>query len=90
VAHRVGADGEIVIEKAIRERLGIEPGWLALQTLVGDHVEVRFLPPEHDRSLKGSLAPFTSVRVAEGAAWDDARHSAWAEAVRGDAGDSEA
>jgi AbrB family looped-hinge helix DNA binding protein len=89
VAHRVGAKGQIVIEKEIRNRLGIEPGWLALQRLVGDHVEVRFLPPQHDRSLKGSLAPFSSVRMAQGAAWDDARHAAWAEAVSGDAGDPE-
>jgi AbrB family looped-hinge helix DNA binding protein len=87
VAHRVGAKGQIVIEKEIRDRLGIESGWLALQRLVGDHVEVRFLPPEHGRSLKGSLASFSSVRVHDGAAWDEARHAAWAEAVRDDGGD---
>ena len=56
MAYVVGPKGQVVIAKEIRDRLGVEPGWLALQRVVGDHVEVHFLPPEHRKSLKGSLA----------------------------------
>jgi hypothetical protein len=46
-------------------------------------------PPEHNESLKGSLAGFSSVRIGEGAEWDDARALAWAEAARLVGGDVE-
>ncbi len=72
----VGAKGQIVIAKEIRDRLGVGPGWRALQRLVGDHLEVSFVPPEHEESLKGSLAPHIGARVAPGA-WEQARASAW-------------
>ena len=80
MAHKVGRKGQIVIEKQIRDRLGVKPGWLALQRLVGDHVEVYFVPPEHDRSLKGNLAEHTNVRIPPGEEWDKARANAWHEA----------
>ena len=78
----VGPKGQIVISKEIRDRLGVGPGWRALQRLVGDHVEVYFVPPEHTRSLKGSLADYTKVRVPPGDEWEKARNNAWAEAER--------
>ncbi len=77
MAHVVGFKGQVVIAKEIRDQLSIEPGWLALQRLVNDHVEVYFLPPEHRKSLKGSLAKHTIVRVAPGREWDEARDMAW-------------
>lgn len=73
----VGPKGQVVIAKEIRERLGIQPGWLVLQRLADDHVALYFVPPEHDRSLKGSLAPYTDVRIAPGEAWEGARERAW-------------
>lgn len=82
MAHVVGEKGQVVISKEIRERLGVEAGWIALQRVVGDHVEVYFLPPEHDRSLKGSLAAHLKGRVAAGEAWDKARDAAWDKAAR--------
>jgi AbrB family looped-hinge helix DNA binding protein len=80
--HKVGPKGQVVIAKEIRDELGIKPGWLALQRVVDGHVEVYFLPPEHDESLKGILAPHSDVTVAPGEAWDRARAKAWAEAAR--------
>lgn len=82
MAHVVGPKGQVVIAKEIRDRLGVEPGWVTHQRLVGDHVEVYFLPPAHRKSLKGSLAAETKVRVEQGPAWDKARDSAWREASR--------
>jgi len=78
MASRVGSKGQVVIAKEIRDALGIVPGSLALQRRVGDAVELRFLPPEHHRSLRGILAPYviTAVsdeaeRAAEEGAWAD-------------------
>jgi len=82
MAHVVGPKGQVVIAKEIRDQLGIEPGWLALQRLVNDHVEVYFQPPEHRKSLKGSLARHVRVRVAPGQEWGEARDMAWDKATR--------
>ena len=81
MVHVVGPKGQVVITKEFRSRLGVQPGWLALQRLVGDHVEVYFLAPEHRDSLKGSLAKHIKARVAAGEKWDRARDAAWVEAA---------
>ena len=78
----VGPKGQVVIAKDIRERLGIEPGWIALQRVVDDHVEIYFLPPPHRKSLRGSLAPYIKTTVGTGEEWSEAREAAWREAVR--------
>ena len=85
MGHVVGPKGQVVIAKEIRDRLGVEPGWVALQRLVDDHVEVYFLPPEHRKSLKGSLAKHLKVRIAPGEEWDRAREAAWHKAAQEDA-----
>jgi bifunctional DNA-binding transcriptional regulator/antitoxin component of YhaV-PrlF toxin-antitoxin module len=54
----VGTKYQVVIEREARRKLGIGPGWVAVQTVVGDHLELRFLPPEHERSLAGSLGRY--------------------------------
>ena len=79
----VGEKGQVVIEKPIREALGIEPGYVTLQTLVGDHVEIRFYPPEHNRSLKGILAGHLRRTISE-EEWPKAREEAWAQAIAED------
>ncbi len=64
----VGAKYQMVIEREARERLGIQPGWEAVQMVVGDCLEVRFLPPEHGRSLAGSLRRYAKKRAVDYAA----------------------
>ena len=76
---RVGTKGQVVIEKEIRDALGIEPGALAVQRLVGDHVEIRFLPAEHQRSLRGRLRDMTHRAIPPGG-WHGAVEEAWQEA----------
>jgi bifunctional DNA-binding transcriptional regulator/antitoxin component of YhaV-PrlF toxin-antitoxin module len=44
----MGAKGQVTIAKEIRERLGIGPGWTAVQHVVGEHVELHFVAPEQD------------------------------------------
>jgi bifunctional DNA-binding transcriptional regulator/antitoxin component of YhaV-PrlF toxin-antitoxin module len=86
LVHIVGPKGQVVISKEIRDHLGVKPGWLALQRVVDDHMEVYFVPPEHRRSLKGSLADYIKVSVAPGEEWSQARENAWEEAAKERAG----
>lgn len=90
MTHRVGTKGQLVIEKQIRDELGIEPGSLAIQERVGDHLVVRFYPPEHDRSLFGILAEGVRRWPAPDQTWEEITEEAWTEAAReqeeGDAG----
>jgi hypothetical protein len=82
MAHTVGPKGQVVIEKAIREKLGVRPGWQALQLLAGDHVAIYFVPPPHNRSLAGCLAPYLPDGVPvedDDDAWDQAIACAVAE-----------
>jgi AbrB family looped-hinge helix DNA binding protein len=58
MGHRVGAKGQIVIEKAIRDQLGIQPGSEASQRVVDGRLEIAFQPPRHRRSLLGAARPF--------------------------------
>jgi bifunctional DNA-binding transcriptional regulator/antitoxin component of YhaV-PrlF toxin-antitoxin module len=77
----VGQRGQVVIEKPLRDALGLQPGYIAVQRLVGDHVELYFYPPEHDKSLLGILANETERSVSP-EEWDAAREEAWSKAVR--------
>ncbi|MEK7873095.1 MAG: AbrB/MazE/SpoVT family DNA-binding domain-containing protein [Chloroflexota bacterium] len=79
----VGTKGQVVISKEIREKLGIKPGWLALERVVSDRVEIIFLPPEHDRSLAGALAKYVTKDIPQGEEWEKLRERAWAEAAAG-------
>jgi len=78
--HVVGEKGQVVIEKPIRETLGIQPGFVAVQSVVGDHLEMRFYPPEHRRSLRGRLESFAKRSVSQ-EEWAQAREEAWTAAV---------
>lgn len=79
MANRVGTKGQVVIEKSIRDELGIEPGWKAIQQIVDGHLEIYFIPPRHNRSLLGMLAPYTDVRIPDEDAFRAAREQAWEE-----------
>ncbi len=77
----VGAKGQVVIEKAIREALGVEAGYITVQRLVEGHVEIHFFPPEHRDSLLGVLAPHVKRSVSP-EEWRQAVEDSYAEAAR--------
>ena len=52
MATRVNERGQ---DRAARRQLGIRPGMIAYQRVVGDRLEVVFLPAPHRRSLYGTL-----------------------------------
>jgi len=63
---RVGSKGQIVIEKQWRDRLGIGPGWSAVQAVRGNELVVRFEPPPHQRSLAGVLREYAAETAPPG------------------------
>jgi AbrB family looped-hinge helix DNA binding protein len=79
MAHSIGTKGQVVIEKEIRDRLGVEPGWQTVQLLVDNHVEIYFIPPPHNRSLFGAAKPFIRRYPAPDEDWDEAVAQAAAE-----------
>ncbi len=84
---KVGAKGQVVIEKMIRNALGVKTGFIAVQSLVADHVLIHFYPPEHDTSLKGILASARQKSVSP-EEWPATRRRAWQAAVREEGGAS--
>ncbi len=82
---KVGTKGQIVIEKAIRDELGIEPGAVAIQRVVDGHVEIYFVPAAARGSLKGRLRPLISDEVIARTSqmdWHDIEEEAWREGIR--------
>ena len=79
IVAEVGAGGEVVIDPAIRERLGVQPGYRAVQILSGEHVEIHFVPPRHSRSLLGAAKPFMRSLPIPEEQWDNAVAQAIAE-----------
>lgn len=75
--YKVGPKGQVVIDKEIRDQLGVQPGWTAVQQLIDDHVELYFLPPEHRRSLAGVLHPYLQATFSTSEALASARQDAW-------------
>ncbi len=54
MTHRVGAKGQVVIPKELRDQLGIEPGDEINFWLHDDHLALR--PADHRRPLRGRFS----------------------------------
>src|SRR5713226_5809435 len=77
MAAKVGARYQMVIEEPIRKQLGIAPGWVGMQTVVDGVLKVRFIPPEHDRSLAGTFHKYSKGPVDD-EDWHKIEEAAWA------------
>lgn len=81
MAYLVGQKWQIVIAKEIRDILGIKPGWIAVQNLVGNRMEIQFFPAEHRQSLMGSLANYAQGKIPPGDPWEQSCQDAWEQAA---------
>ncbi len=79
--YKVSPKGQVVIDREVREKLGVKPGWIAVWRVVGDRAEVYFFPPPHHRSLKGRLRDLVKAQVPP-ERWDEAREAAWEAAAK--------
>ncbi len=73
---RVGERGQITIEKAIREQLGIYAGDEAVQRVEDGRIVIEVVPGRHRRSLAGSLRDKTT-RIPSDESWTVLRRSTW-------------
>ena len=73
MSYKVGAKGQVVISKELRDRLGVKPGWTVVQRLVdGQDVkisgfgnfQIRTKAPRPGRNPRtGELIPIAARRV---------------------------
>ena len=73
---RVGERGQVTIEKAIREQLGVYAGDQAVQRVEDGRVVIEFVPAPHRRSLLGSLADRVTHTPPD-EDWPSIREAAW-------------
>ncbi len=73
---RVGERGQITLEKAIREELGIYAGDETVQRIEDGRIVIDVIPGRHRRSLAGVLADKVR-RVPADESWDSLRQAAW-------------
>lgn len=75
MASTVGERGQVTIEKAIREELGVYAGDMAVQRVEGRKVVIEFVPAPHKRSLAGILRD-KARPVADDTSWESVRDRA--------------
>lgn len=73
---RVGERGQITIEKAIREELGIYAGDETVQRVEDGRIVIEVVPGRHRRSLAGSLKGKVARRPND-ESWEALRRAAW-------------
>jgi len=75
MASTVGERGQITIEKAIREELGVYAGDVAIQRVEEGRVVIEFVPAPHRRSLAGALRD-KITRIPDDESWEAIRDKA--------------
>ena len=73
---QVGERGQITIQKAIREELGIYAGDEAVQRVEDGRIVIDVVPGRHRRSLAGSLKT-KITRRPDDESWEALRQAAW-------------
>ena len=76
MSSRVGDRGQITIEKAIRDELGIYAGDEAVQRVEDGRIVIEMVPGRHSRSLAGAAKAHIRRRPPD-ESWDALRDAAW-------------
>ncbi len=79
----VNPRGQITIDRDARTRLGVQPGMIAVQQVVGDQLIVTFIPAPHERSAAGILGMPPSAAPTDWSEVREAAERALAEQVEG-------
>lgn len=83
MANVVGRKYQVVIDREARKRLGVEPGAVAIQRVVGDRLEIHFVSAKTRDSAYGVLAKYIQKAVPDPtSAAEDAWAAEAAESVR--------
>jgi AbrB family looped-hinge helix DNA binding protein len=72
---RVGERGQITVEKAIREQLGIYAGDETAQRVEDGRIVIEVIPGRHRRSLAGVLGS-RATRTPRDERWEELRRAA--------------
>jgi AbrB family looped-hinge helix DNA binding protein len=75
MSSRVGERGQITIEKAIREELGVYAGDEAVQRVEDGRIVIEIVPARHKRSLAGTLKDRVT-RIPTDESWEALRQAA--------------
>lgn len=73
---RVGERGQITIEKAIREELGVYAGDETVQRVEDGRIVIEVIPGRHRRSFAGALRDKVRTRPTD-ETWSVLRAAAW-------------
>jgi AbrB family looped-hinge helix DNA binding protein len=76
VSSKVGERGQITIEKAIREELGVYAGDETVQRIEDGRIVIEVVPGRHSRSMAGTLRDKARRRPPD-EAWAVLRRAAW-------------
>lgn len=68
VSVKMSSKNQIVVPKAARDALGLEPGDRLAVTVEGDHVRMEKLPPDLEDRLRGAMR---DVVPPGGAPWPE-------------------
>ena len=79
----VNPRGQITVDRTVRERLGVRPGMIAVQQILGNQLVVTFIPAPHERSLAGVLGKPPRAVPTD---WQETREAA-ERAIAEDAGE---
>jgi AbrB family looped-hinge helix DNA binding protein len=77
MANKVGERFQITIDKAIRERLGVQPGDQAIEWVEADKLVVSFVRPNNE-SMLGIVKRMTGREIEPITDWQALYDRAWA------------
>jgi AbrB family looped-hinge helix DNA binding protein len=77
MANVVGERFQITIDKAVREKLGVRPGDIAIERVRDGRLVVTFAPGPHQRSQLGILRQHARRPIEPITDWDAYRERTW-------------
>lgn len=77
MTNKVGDRFQITIDKAIREKLGVQPGDQAVEWIEDGRLVIAFLPRPHQESMLGILKRYSDRPIEPITDWQAVKERAW-------------